>query len=561
LIFFSKSSVSPQEWLSMSNTHAESFIGKMKQYISEAGSRDWVDVYHRVRDESDNLVVIGVLVPESAVEDVLGTDSWSVQPAHLVPGCTGYSDGRVEYHVHGNEEGYQPLVVERSFHGIKPAYQEIAEEFRLFHNLYFDAKNSKYVKIRDDGSEHDVIRIQQGTTSIRVVEIKQFLAIKEMRLGLFFDLHQHYPDTAGLASAKSATIVRTEHTDDLVYTSVIGGDAFGKGSFVRMFGKSLIRGFDKKDSDVWPYNEHEDEQPEYVNFVIGVDERGREQTLPCDPHGGNYLTPVFFRPDVLNRYYDNPSKYSVEDGYLRCCGLWGVRIDNDNQGYVSVFLGDIGRDIPVSEHGYWRSFNTVPSGGISETAFRRSFLAEFADPTRKDLVFKQRFATLQDSWLKKHGWALFKPLSEEDEHCYTSLRIPATAEQTEFDTQVMYLTKVLVDSLNEAEIAKHIAGTPNQKGIDKIAEYLKCQKVPDHDQHVEFLRDLQSLRSSGAAHRKGKNYEKVAKRLGLNTKDRRIVFDELLEGALSLVKAMQALVETRESAQKPSVNLPHDPVS
>ena len=210
---------------------------------------------------------------------------------------------------------------------------------------------------------------------------------------------------------------------------------------------------------------------------------------------------------------------------------------------MSVFLGDIGRDIPVSEHGYWRSFNIVPSGGISATAFRRSFLSEFVDPARKDLLFKQRFATLQDSWLKKHGWSLFKPLSEEDEHCYTSLRIPATAEQTEFDTQVMYLTKVLVDSLNEAEIAKHIAGTPNQKGIDKIAEYLKCEKVPDYDQHVEFLRDLQSLRSSGAAHRKGKNYEKVAKRLGLNTKDQRIVFEELLANALSLVKAMQTLVQ------------------
>jgi hypothetical protein len=106
----------------------------------------------------------------------------------------------------------------------------------------------------------------------------------------------------------------------------------------------------------------------------------------------------------------------------------------------------------------------------------------------------------------------------------------------------MYLTKVLVDSLNEAEIAKHIAGTPNQKGIDKMAEYLKCEKVSDYDQHVEFLRDLQSLRSSGAAHRKGKNYEKVAKRLGLNTKDQRIVFEELLANALSLVKAMQAVV-------------------
>jgi hypothetical protein len=120
----------------MSDSPAESFINKMKRYISEMGSRDWVDVYHRVRNESDNLAVIGVLVPQSVVKDVLRTDDWRIQPEHLTPGCTKYFGGKVEYHVHGHKDGYQPLVVERSFHGIKPASQEIAEEFRLFHNLY-----------------------------------------------------------------------------------------------------------------------------------------------------------------------------------------------------------------------------------------------------------------------------------------------------------------------------------------------------------------------------------------------------------------------------------------
>jgi hypothetical protein len=28
------------------------------------------------------------------------------------------------------------LVIERQFHGIRPNYNELSEEFRLFHNLY-----------------------------------------------------------------------------------------------------------------------------------------------------------------------------------------------------------------------------------------------------------------------------------------------------------------------------------------------------------------------------------------------------------------------------------------
>jgi hypothetical protein len=447
----------------------------------------------------------------------------------------------IQYYAHGDPGGHQPLVIERRFHSIKPAYEEISEEFRLFHNLYFDPKNNKYIKVREDGSEQDVIRIdEERNIHVRAVEIKQFLAVKEMCLGLFFDIRKNFENNL-LPQTPASSEDGLKSGVDFIYRTTRGDSLFGNGSFVRVCGQRLISGFDKKDSDFWPYNERENETTRYMEYIVGVDERGRERSLSCDPHGGNYLTPVFFRSDVLNRYYDNPSKYSVEDGYLRCGDLWGVHVDNDNSDYVSVFLGDIGRDMPENERGYWRSFNIPRAGGISQTAFRRSFLCEFADPTRKDLLFKQKLTTLHGSMMERNGWSLFRPLSEEDQHCFASLRIPASSEQTEFDTQVMYLTKVLVDSLNEAEIGKYVTATPNQKGIDKLCEYLKFRSMPNRDEHLQFLRDLQSLRSSGAAHRKGKNYEKTARRLGLDLKDGRVVFGELLDRAIIFLNAIDNL--------------------
>ncbi len=531
----------------MINIGPEAFIERVDSLIREMGTGDWIEVYRRLHTDSDFGAVIGAFVAASRAGEFLRSGSWGLQPTDLVPGCSRYLNSTVEYHAHGNGEGHQPLVLERRFHGIKPAYEEISEEFRLFHNLSFDPKNNKYVKIKEDGTEQDVIRINEdGSILVRAVEVKQFLAIKEMRLGLFFDIRQRYQDIPP-PSASASEDEGLEKGADFVYLVTRGSSLFGEGSFVRVCGQKLISGFDKEDSDFWPYNQRESAAVRYAEFIVGLDEdeRGRERTLPCDPHGGNYLEPIFFRPDVLNRYYDNPSKYSVEDGYLRCGDLWGVQIDNDSPNHVSVFLGDIGRDIPESEHGYWRSFNVPQAGGISDTAFRRSFLCEFADPTRRDLLFKQRLVALNGLWSERNGWPLFEPFSGEDQHCFASLRSPASSEHTEFDTQVMYLTKVLVDSLNEAEIAKRITVRPNQKGIDKLHEYLKSRRMRDCDEHVQFLRDLQSLRSSGAAHRKGGNYKRMAKRLGLDTKDRRVVFDELLNRAISFLRSAEELPASR----------------
>lgn len=466
-----------------------------------------------------------------------------------MPGCIQYwQNHKVKYFPHGNIEGFQPVVLERHFHGIKDDYEEISEEFRLFHNLYFDAKTNKYFKIKDDGLEHEVIRIGSDRICIRTIELKEFLAVKEMRLGIFFDVRQSHKSETGRQQPFPADL-RTEKQDDLIFTATIADDLMRNGFFIRILGKKLIKGFSKKDSGIWPYKK--EESGPFTEFIIGVDDHGKEITLPCDPHGGNYLTPVCFRAEVLNRYYDNPSKYSVEDGYLRCGYLWGVQIDNDNVGYVSVFLGDIGRDIPQNEHGYWRSFNIVPSGGLSQTAFKRSFLSQFTDPSRKDHLFKQKFFSLESEWSKKHDWTLFKPLAEGDLHCLASLRIPSSSEQPEFDSQIMYLTKFFVDSLNEEGIEKRIAIAENAKGIDKLEEFLKSIDLPDYKTHIKLFRDLQSLRSTGSAHRKGRNYEKTAQKLGLNEKDKRVVFMELLDRAISFLEAMRTFCKTITNTSPP----------
>jgi hypothetical protein len=201
----------------------------------------------------------------------------------------------------------------------------------------------------------------------------------------------------------------------------------------------------------------------FEDFIIGTDDDGLPVSYSCDhdqlgnyfganPEAPHYLTPVFFRRDVLNKYFANPRKYSVEDGYLRCSGLWGLQIDNNHHEYVIVYLGDLGRDLPSKERSYWKSFNVAPEGGGSEVNFRRSILGQFTSPVMKDLLFKEHFERFQNDWFRQYGWDLFKPLSKADQHYAIALRIPLSDEQSHFDDQVMALVKMLIDSINENEL-------------------------------------------------------------------------------------------------------------
>jgi hypothetical protein len=259
----------------------------------------------------------------------------------------------------------------------------------------------------------------------------------------------------------------------------------------------------------------------------------------ANPGAPHYLTPVHFRGEVLTKYYSHPDRYSVEDGYLRAGGLWGLKMDNDHADRVVVFLGDLGRDLPAIERDYWRSFNIAPEGpALSKTAFTRSIRGWFADPSRPDLAFKNLFRYFSEKWNEKFGWDLFLPLSKDDLHHLTALRIPINNDQAEFDAQVQSLTKLLVDSLNEAILAKELSLPPETKGISKLEAFLKVKNVKETSAIIAFLRNLQALRSTGVAHRKGSNYEKIAKIFDLENKEFKEVAAGLFTSALDMLRAL-----------------------
>lgn len=234
----------------------------------------------------------------------------------------------------------------------------------------------------------------------------------------------------------------------------------------------------------------------------------------ANPGAPLFLTPVFFKTSVLDKYRGEPSRYDVESGYLRCKrkgdALWGIPIDNHGKDCVSVFLGDLGH-LPFAHQLHFASENIL-KGEVSESFFRSQIDAEFCDSTHPVAVFKSSYYKLRTVGWEGLGWHLLLPLAEQDQHYMSSLKLLTHNEQKEFDEQILALTKILIDSLNEKEL--HRILLCKERGISLFDMVLKRRNVTGSEKHVKFLRNLQELRSTSVAHRKGDKYVKAIRRVG-----------------------------------------------
>jgi hypothetical protein len=521
---------------------------------------DLVTVYLRDDTDDHRRGMFCGLIPNASVEECLRRPTWDLSVGHGMPGAIehGSVDGKhVEYLRFGDDDGIEPLILWRDFQGLRDTYIEISEEFRLFHNLFHDRRNDRYYKFDAAGNEQLIVTIEPDRVKIRLLEIRQFCAVREMHLAIFIDSVERSPYSladlglkeGGGDQTKGLTCYGLHYDDDRGLSDAE--------SFSRLLGKRLIAPLPKEKSGFWGFGEPE--PPKYVDFIIGVDEHGHEiQNTSCEgelsnyfganPGRPHYLTPVFFRKAVLDKYYKQPGKYSVEPSYLRCAALWGMAMDNHLDDYVGVWLGDLGRDLPYEEQLYWRSFNVVPpASGMSKTFFENQVMAEWTDTDRPEHLFKREYSQLGEEGQESLGWPILLPLSKEDEHYFGALRIPASDEQRDFDEVVLGLTKMLVDSLNEKELNKLIAPAdlPGLKGsITRLEKACRARGVSDCAEHISFLRDLQDLRSSGAAHLKGSNYRKIAAKLGFDAQTLRKVFEGFIIKGLAYVRWLKSVSES-----------------
>jgi len=514
----------------------------------------WIPLFaHQIHPiTKDDFFLFSAITPKDTIEKVLAQYEWEITIDSFYPGFVFYRDEKTkkaDYLRFGCEDGIEPILIQRHFYGIKESFFDLSEEFRHLYNLYHDRHENKYVVILDDGNEDDVVRISDNLVVINARYLKEFLAIKKACLVLYFNIDRF---ASGQISEMGTDIIREIKKSDKLICEISISDNPIKpknGSiFSRMLGKKIITGF--------PYFHPENFRPgevnrnSYIEFIIGTDTDGNEITYTCNESelanyfGKNkgkpyYTTPVFFKREVLEKYFANPEKYSIHDGVLFCGGLWSLRMDNNHDKYVIVMLGDLGH-LSLAEQQYWRSYNIRPDEGFSEVGFKRGFLGEFTEPSMKDLKFKSKYSTFQETWKEKYRWELFLSLDEKDSHNFKRIRIPLKESQSEFDELVLAITKVLIDSINEKKIQELLSSQiPDEKGISKLQRLLTEKGMTGFETHIQFLRDLQNLKSTTASHRKGSEYDRIAKKWGIGDRRYRDVFSDVLDRSIQLLDYLE----------------------
>ena len=441
-------------------------IDSDRERLSQAKRLEWlqrdlqmtkrIDVYFSSyksgnSDSASSIVIYCALIPLDGIDRVLSSSNWDLRSGDGMPDASiSYEGGeeKVEYLRYGVYNGIEPLVFCRDFYYKKyNGYMEICEEFRLFHKLYHDKKTDKYIKIDDEGEEHTVAVVKPDCVQIRIKELRQFLAIKEMYLSIQFDCQER--STFSLEELGLEQGETHQRNSSMRWCHGYGDSGLSKyKSCSRLAGKRLIKPLPKSKSGLWGFAE--EPQKRYIEFM-------------------------------------------------------------------------------------------------SKTYFKRQILAEFTDSDRPEHLFIQHYQDLQEVCKEYLGWQLLLPLETSDEHHFQGLRIPATDEQRDFDALVLSLTKILIDSLNEKCLNTLIPD--NQKAelkgsIARLEAVLSSHDVEGAADCVSFLRKLQNLRSSSAAHRKGRSYRKIAKDFGVDSQSLRDVFTKILWQALDVLACFTLLVRS-----------------
>lgn len=507
----------------------------------------WIQVYGSRNMYGADACFWAGLIPNDNIKEVLKTTDWEHKIGCKGPGFVQYGNDEIVYDRYCDSE-YEPLLYLRDYFGIKEPHIEISEEFRLLNNLYYNDIEKKYYEINENGDLNPIIKIEGGNVYIKLSHLKRFAAVKQAGIALYFDIM--FNSTKTHKEMNIEPLRDSSSGQDYCFDIYSSDDEMlhqGRKAYSIINGKKILSAVDIEQCGYWPFEREE----QFEDFIIGSDENGEHIKFNANPqnlssyHRDNpdqpdYLTPVYFSKDVLTKYYSKPELYEINDGILRCQGLWSLQMDNLGKDYISVYLGDLGKSLSIKEQVYWKSFNIIPDGKISETKYKRDFLAEFADPEIADLKFKYIFNEFRGKWNNHFGWDLFLQLSKEDKYNLEHLRIPISASQVEFDSLVLSLVKTIIDSLNERKLYKLLSNTDSITGsISRLERYFEEQEITEYESHIRFLRDLQNLRSSGSGHRKGKSYQKSSEKFQLKDGNFVQVFENILISAINFIEFLE----------------------
>jgi hypothetical protein len=531
----------------------EDWLGNLAKPLQD---EPWLVVYARHEDSHASYAIFCALLPNDPVliSREMADMDWGVSAGELGHPSFEVSGASIAYHPKRAGRRCllaEPLVLLRSTPRSLGAESsiELTEEFRLYHDLYFEQSTGEFKRRDEKGSVEIAARLARSShgpkLEVRTPLIRDYLAAKNAVLVI---LHHHW---RWIEESESVELGETppthEDSDSLFhYRLTIRKVSHGPrgSSDAILYAKQLVRPFSEPHHPRYRELSGCPQDGNRVAFIAGRDAEGKhiEVTLDGDSDDSTVLC---FRREVLRRYYDEPSRFTISEDFLSENGYcWRLKFWPLPSEVVGVSLKHLRLDLPYQERLHWKQYNIVPSDRFSSSDRQKENEAWRNEPEYVVGAFKDRLQCFRRLWHARKGWDLFRSLGAGDEYALNALHTPMVNDQKEFDDQILNLTRLLIESINDKEIDRAVESGENDKSIRKLELYLAklsesiVVEPGSTEWCVKFLRDLRKLRN-GVAHRKSsKDYGKALRRFDPRGTDLVCAFKNILTEAIVLLDHM-----------------------
>ncbi|MFL9966591.1 hypothetical protein PQR02_37640 [Paraburkholderia sediminicola] len=486
-----------------------------------------------------SVFVHSVLVPKSSIKlrDKAGFTNWQGNP-YDGPSCGSVYGGgegaRVEYDkgalgTRGMLAMARQLIFARSFdvlHG-GDTYYELAQELTHAHGLHWVDERSAWCKLDERGDVEDVARVEisEGSTaSLKTTVVAISRKVLDLHMAAtdtctlqMFDSDVHPAEFHGFDGGVEKQFVDAQNGLVMKYRLDSNRASYFRGGQIlpppmnaREFGEAIFA--------------KSREAKQYATFITQDFKNHRVGEVSCGPAAlASYFdkdltlpfqtSPVFFRPEVLDKYKADPDKYRLESRSITCRNAWHLRTyDFNDAGQVHTMIGYLG-DLPYDEQLYWKSFNEKPKAPISKRSLKTDFQGTFDDERDPLDQLKETLRMLSES---KPDWFSFRESKLLDQ-----LHYPLTSSIKGWNEVIVTLAKCVTEGLEKRFLEKAArrrgsVGDPKWGPIKWAAELLKQLEVDD-DRLAEIcspLFEVQRLRSKlGGTHASGDEANAIRKQL------------------------------------------------
>lgn len=520
--------------------------------------------------ERGSVFVHALLVPASKID--FGNEqafiSWSGNPFDH-PSCgLVYGGGRpprieLTPPSMSHEEFYpdaKRVIYGRSFEArnANQIYYELSHELSLAHGLHWLEERDAWCRLDDAGDVVDVARIERVGRSTGGRGSAVAITIDREVL----ELHMAATNTC-LVQMFDSTCTASDFDGWKTWNDNVFKD-LSNGLILKYRAESPTGSFFRGSQVIRPQLSAEElgaalfaagrAPKKYGTFITQDFKNRRLAEVSCAPDAlasyfdkGSPLpfqtSPVFFRPEVLDKYKSNPDKYRLSDRGITCRNSWSLQTyDVNDAGQVHTYITYLG-NLPYSEQLYWKSFNEEPKAPISRRAIQTDFKGEYDDEPDGLRELRRALEHVSES---RAPWFTLREPSLLDQ-----LHYPLTTSSKTWGDTLTTLAKCVVEGLNKGYFVSEAklrgsSGEASWGSVKWVREFLHVLGV-DGDrvsEVVDPLVNVQMLRTKLDAHAGGGEAALIRRELLKKFRQPRSHIHALAMQLAASMEAIESIVAT-----------------